>query len=121
MSQHQAYAFYRQLPTLTERQVIVGKQSLDFLDHSKLRGIELKSLYHRAVNGNKSLQRHVKFAKEKHYFVPFDIKYGYPLLTRKYPKTKILKLNSFSLAVGEWTDIPYFQQTTEQRQEALNY
>jgi hypothetical protein len=126
MSKNQAYAFYKESAILTERQFIVGKKSLDFLDHSNLGGIKLKSLYQRAVSRNKSLQRHVKFAKEKPHIVPFpehpfDIKYDYPLLTKIYPKTKILKLNGFSLAVGEWTEVPYFQQTTEQRQEAFNY
>jgi hypothetical protein len=71
----------------------------------------------------KPLQRRVKFAKEKpHIFPfpehPFDIKCDYPQLLRIYPKTKISKLNGFSLAVGEWTEIPYFKWTTKQCQEA---
>jgi hypothetical protein len=48
----------------------------------------------------------------------FDIKYVYPQLVRIYPKTKIVKINSFSLAVGEWTEVPYFQRTIQQCQEA---
>jgi hypothetical protein len=35
--------------------------------------------------------------------------------------TKILKLNGFNLAAGEWTEIPYFKQTTKQRQETYQY
>jgi hypothetical protein len=125
-SQNHAYALYKESPILMKRQAIVGKQSLDFLDHSNLGGIELKSLYQQAINRMKSLQHHAKFAKEKPHIVPFpehpfNIKYNYPLLTRIYPKTKILKLNDFRLTVGEWTEVLYFQQTTEQRQEAFNY
>jgi hypothetical protein len=61
-----------------------------------------------------SLQRCVKFAKEKPSIVPFpehpyDIKYGYPHIINLYPKTKLLKINGFNLAVGEWTHVPYFQ------------
>jgi hypothetical protein len=64
--------------------------------------------------------------KIKPHIVPFtehlfNIKYDYPQLTGIYPKTKILKLNGFSLAVGEWTEVPYFQQTTKQRKEAYRY
>ena len=85
--------------------------------------IEFRSLYHRAISRSKSLLHRVKFAEIKPHIVPFpehpfDIKYDYPQLTRIYPKTKILKLNGFSLAVGEWTEVPYFQRTTKQRQEA---
>jgi hypothetical protein len=40
---------------------------------------------------------------------------------RIHPKTKILKLNGFSLAIDDWTFVPYFQQTTQQRQEAYDY
>jgi hypothetical protein len=40
---------------------------------------------------------------------------------RIYPKTKILKLNRYSLAVGDWTHVPYFQRKTKQRQEAYHY
>jgi hypothetical protein len=117
---------YRQSPILTERQAVTGKQSLDFYDNNILKGIEFKSLYQLGISRTKSLQCHVKFAKEKPHIVPFpehpfDIKCGYPQLLRIYPKTKILKLNGFSLAVGEWTETPYFKHTTKQRQEASQY
>jgi hypothetical protein len=113
-SKNEAYVFYIQSPILTECQVVIGKQSLDFLDNNNLGGIDVKSLYQRAISRMKALQKCAKFAKDKPHVVPFpehpfDINYNYSILKRIYPKTKILKLNGFSLAVGEWTEVSYFQ------------
>jgi hypothetical protein len=103
---------YTQYPIITDRQLIISNQPLDYLDNTNLGAIEFRSLYHRAISRSKLLWRCVKFAKIKPH-IPFDIKYDYPQLTRIYLKTKILKLNGFSLAVGEWTEVPYFQLTTK--------
>jgi hypothetical protein len=45
-SQNQAYVFYTQSPILTDRQLVLNNQSLDYLDNSNLGAIEFQSLYH---------------------------------------------------------------------------
>jgi hypothetical protein len=62
-SQNQAYVFYTQSPILTERQLVLNNQCLDYLDNSNLGAIEFRLLYHQAIRRSKSLQCCVKFAK----------------------------------------------------------
>jgi hypothetical protein len=125
-SQNQAYAFFTLSPTIQGRNLITGKPSIDYLDNHNLIGIEVRTIYQRSISRTRSLQKRAKFAKDKPYIVPFpehpfDIRNDYPQIIRIYPKTKILKINGFSLGVGDWTETPYFIRTVKQRQEAFNY
>jgi hypothetical protein len=125
-SQNQAYAFYTWSPTIQGRNIISSRQSVDYLDNHHLIGLEFNTIYKRSISRTRSLQKRRKFAKCKPDIVPFpehpfDIKYDYPQIIRIYPKTKILKINGFSVGVGDWTETPYCMRTAEERQEALNY